>query len=173
MHQFALGFVLLACLSGALLNMAFISSLVVSLVFAAFAVQVMFQQQYLSVLFYEEVELEPEVAAAGSLVEIADALVEPLRPRNIRRMMKMWEAFGRFLEEQRGRRRNRKWHRVLYHVRGPMGLAKKNEMMVQFTQLVSEDDAPAPAEARKQIEPVAESGAPLVLRDAWAADLPS
>ena len=151
-HQFALGFVLLACLSGALLNMAFISSLVVSLVFAAFAVQVMFKQQYLSVLFYEEVELEPEVAAAGSLVEIADALVEPLRPRNIRRIMKMWEAFGRFLEEQeREEAEQEAASRALSRARTNGPGEEKREMMVQFTQLVSEDYAPAPAGARTQM----------------------
>jgi len=46
------------------------------------------------VLFYEEVELEPEVAAAGTLDEIYHAVVEPLRPVNIRRMLRMWEVFA-------------------------------------------------------------------------------
>ena len=45
-------------------------------------------------LFYEEVELEPEVAAAGTLDEIYHAVVEPLRPVNIRRMLRMWEVFA-------------------------------------------------------------------------------
>ena len=56
--------------------------------------------QYLSVLFYEEVELEPEVAAAGTLDELYHAFVEPLRPPNIRRMLRMWEAFSHFMVER-------------------------------------------------------------------------
>lgn len=137
-HQFALGFLLMACGTGAVINMELVSSIIVAVVFTASALQVVMKQQarpygrrlklikpapaeprnllplmpsppgllasrappffcpsqYLSVLFYEEVELEPEVAAAGTLDEIYHAVVEPLRPVNIRRMLRMWEVFA-------------------------------------------------------------------------------
>ena len=76
-HQFALCNLLLACLMGALLNMQLLMSLVVTVIFTTATVQVACKQQYISMQFFEEVELEPEVAAVGSARELLQLFIDP------------------------------------------------------------------------------------------------
>lgn len=90
-HQLALGMLLLAVLCGALLNMRMYMSLFVTGIFAFMSVQVVLKQQYLSVQFHEEVELEPEVAEIGTVLDIMRAWLDPLRPSSIQRINQMWE----------------------------------------------------------------------------------
>ena len=92
-HQLALIFLLLACLSGALLNMERIMATVVTIIFVSVTIQVAFKLQYISVQFYEDVELEPDVATTGSIGELLSAFAEPLRPANMQRMRRMWDDY--------------------------------------------------------------------------------
>lgn len=104
-HQCALAFVLFACGTGAVLNMERVLSILVFLIFTAFFVQVVHKQQLLSVLFYEHVNLEPEVAATGSLGELSVGWLEPMLPSSRERMRAMWRSrepyspYHRHLEE--------------------------------------------------------------------------
>jgi hypothetical protein len=90
-HQLALAMLLLACLFGALLNMHFWMSMLVITIFAGASVQVFFKQQFLSAQFYEEVELEPEVAEIGSPVEIFHSFLLPLHHASRERVRDMCE----------------------------------------------------------------------------------
>jgi len=86
-HMIAMFCLLLACLSGAILNMAMFLSLMATVIFFVVTVQVIFKLQFLSLQFYEEVELEFNVAATGSLNENWQQFLEPMRPDNVRRIM--------------------------------------------------------------------------------------
>jgi len=89
-HMIAMFCLLLACLSGAILNMALFLSLMATVIFVVVTVQVIFKLQFLSLQFHEEVELEFNVAATGSLSENWQQFLEPMRPPNVRRIMEQW-----------------------------------------------------------------------------------
>ena len=93
MHYLAMGCLLLSCLTGALLNMATIISMLVCAIFALFVVQVVCKLSYTSLQFYEEVELDVyDVAAVGSIQDIFHSWLVPLQTQNRRRASRMWEA---------------------------------------------------------------------------------
>jgi hypothetical protein len=99
MHLIAMASLLLACLSGALLNMDVHMSLLVTIIFVFFSVQIFFKMQYLSLSFFRTVELEMDVADQLTLPEIARAWLEPLRPHNMKAIQEMWQDHNRREEE--------------------------------------------------------------------------
>lgn len=103
MHQLAMACLLLACLSGAWLNMTVGMSLLVTSIFVLGVVQVHFKTQFLSLEFHEKVGLEMEVAEQLSVSGIIRAWREPLQPRNLRRVTSAWSevADHRHAEEAR------------------------------------------------------------------------
>lgn len=44
--------------------------------------------------------MEPEVAAAGTLDELRQAIIEPLRPENYPRMKRMWDHYTELVSEK-------------------------------------------------------------------------
>ena len=93
MHYLAMGFLLIAVLTGALLNMATIISMVATVIFGGFGIQVLCKLQYVSLQFYEEVELDVyDVAATGSIQDIVRSWLVPMYPANLRRARRMWHA---------------------------------------------------------------------------------
>ena len=93
MHYIAMTFLLLAVLSGALLNMSPFNSLIATVIFIAFAFQVQCKLQYTSLQFYEEVELDVyDVAATGSIMEVLWSWYTPMRVSNMRRVRRMWST---------------------------------------------------------------------------------
>ena len=100
MHYFAMGCLLLACLSGALLNMSVGIDILISVIFTAFLVQVLCKLQFTSLQFYEEVELDIyDVAAIGSPLEIARNWLIPMYPTNLRRAKNMWTYLEKVHED--------------------------------------------------------------------------
>jgi len=89
MHVFAIAFVLMASLTGALLNMSMTSSLLCTCIFVIFGAQMVLKQQHLSLMFLKGCELELDVADTGSLHTNVRAFAEPLRPFVVQ---KVWEA---------------------------------------------------------------------------------
>ena len=98
MHMLAMAALLLACLSGALLNMAADMAIIVTIIIVTCSVQLVFKQQFLSLQFFEEVELELDVAATGSARSLFRGWLEPLRYKNIRRVGRMWREEERRLD---------------------------------------------------------------------------
>lgn len=93
MHYFAMFFLLFACLNGALLNLATMVSLMASIIFIVFGIQVVCKMQYTSLQFYEEVELDVwDVAGTGTVEEICSNWLLPMHPTILRAVKRMWRS---------------------------------------------------------------------------------
>ena len=123
-HFLAMGALLFACLAGALLNMSHGMAAVVCTIFAACGVQIVMKQQFLSLQFFEQVELELDVAATGSIRDLWGKWLEPMSLSNVRRIGRMWREEERRLEEWEHHRQSTRQRMEMQdetRMRGPHG----------------------------------------------------